>query len=165
MLPIRLLKYPQTSLQSVSGLIQQNQKTLSLTLLWRHADNFLLFVFLLIDPVETSLFCKENTSKVNTDNSEGFLYLETPSHCRILESFTLHFYHRKKLKIAKRANKSEIILHPHDKTFYGIIIFNFNNTRNFYAIMLCEKIIIDIQYNLHYIQIFITRGYTPTHWQ
>lgn len=100
-----------------------DQKTLSLTLLWRHADNFLLFVFLLIDPVETSLFCKENTSKVNTDNSEGFLYLETPSHCRILESFTLHFYHRKKLKIAKRANKSEIILHPHDKTFYGIIIF------------------------------------------
>lgn len=101
-------------------------------------------MFFLIDFVEILFFCKENISKVNIDNFEGFLYFEIFSYCRILESFIFYFYYRKKLKIVKRVNKSEIILYLYDKIFYGIIIFNFNNIRNFYVIMLCEKIIIDI---------------------
>ena len=93
----------------------------SLTLFWRHADNFLFFLLAVIDPDGISLFFNENTSKVNIDNST-FRCSYISKHLVIVIYFWTTFFFifiiaRRKNEIAKRAQKSEITSHSYDKIF------------------------------------------------
>lgn len=132
----------------------------SLTLFWRHADNFLFFLLAVIDPDGISLFFNENTSKVNIDNST-FRHSYISKHLVIVIYFFTTFIfifiiEKRKNEIAKRAKRVKLHCIHMTKYFVAItIIFSnsFNNIRNSYAIMLRGKAMTNVQYDLNYVQI------------
>lgn len=104
--------------QTVTGLgFIIMRKPSHVTQFWRHADNLLFFVCLVTYPVEFSLFCNENISKVNIDNSLFRCSCISEHPAVMFLDCLLQLYQSKKWKTAKKAKESKIILHPYDKIF------------------------------------------------